>query len=375
MRRGLPLEVRLERNLAPRPWLGVAAPVASVALAFLLGGVFLAAAGYPPLAVYRELLSAGFTTWFGFTDTVAVATPLVLTGLAAAFAFRMNLYNVGAEGQLYVGAIASAWAGIALAPGLPRPLAIAAVLGAGAVGGALWIVVPAVTRALLGASEIITTLLLNYVALFLMRYLIFGSASYLRDPAATNFPQGRPIAAAAQLPLFGTTRVHLGLVVALVAVVLVWFTDRFTGFGFDMQVLGDAPGAARYAGIPVRRTVIVVLLVSGALAGLAGAGEVAGRAYALDPEGLTLSLGYTGIVVAALARSNPFGVVLVAVLLGGLQNAGISIQSTPGVHVPIAIGYLLQGAILLVALGGEVFRRNHLVLRRRRPAAAEAASA
>jgi simple sugar transport system permease protein len=139
-----------------------------------------------------------------------------------------------------------------------------------------------------------------------------------------------------------------------------------------MKVLGDSPSAARYAGIPIRRTVIVVLLTSGALGGLAGASEVAGRAYTLDPNGLALSLGYTGIVVAALARYNPFGVALVAVLMGGLQNAGISLQSAPGNHIPIAISYMLEGIILLFALGGEVFRRNRLVVRRTRPPAGDA---
>ena len=358
-------DVRLEPNPRVRWWYSVLVPVASVLVALAVGAVFLALTDRDPDVVYRELFEAGFTTWFGFTDSVSVAIPLVLTGLAAAFAFRMNLYNIGAEGQLYAGAIASAWAGLALAPDLPKPLALTVVLLAGAVGGAVWIVVPALTRAWLGTSEIITTLLFNYVALYLMRYLIFGSNSYWRDPTVTNFPQGKVIDEAAQLPSFGTTRVHWGLVVVLALVVLVWATHAFTRFGFDMKVLGDSESAARYAGIPIRRTIVVVLLASGAFAGLAGATEVSGRAYTLDPSGLALSLGYTGIVIAALARYNPFGVVLVALLLGGLHNASISLQSTAGNRVPLAISFMLEGVILLFALGGELFRRNRLVVRRR----------
>jgi simple sugar transport system permease protein len=342
----------------PRWWHAVVVPAMSVLAALAVAAVFLALTERSPLAVYRSLFEAGFTTWFGFTDSVAVAIPLLLTGLAAAFAFRVNLYNIGAEGQLYAGAIASAWAGLAVAPHLPRPAAIGAVLLAGAVGGAVWVAVPALTRALLGTSEILTTLLLNYVALYLMRYLIFGSASYWRDPAATNFPQGKMLDEAARLPAFGATRVHWGLVVALVLVLGVWALDACTSFGFDRRVLGDSPAAARYAGIPVRRTIVTVLLVSGALAGLAGASEVAGRAHALDPNGLAVSLGYTGIVVAALARYNPFAVAVVALLIGGLQNAGISLQSTPGEHVPMAVSHLLQGIILLFVLGGEMLRRR-----------------
>ena len=364
------VDIRLERNLHVRWWHSILVPVGSVLVALFVGGLFLVLTDREPDVVYRELFEAGFTTWFGFTDSVSVAIPLVLTGLAAAFAFRMNLYNIGAEGQLYAGAIASAWAGLALAPDLPKPLALAVVLLAGAIGGAVWIVIPALTRAWLGTSEIITTLLFNYVALYLMRYLIFGSNSYWRDPTVTNFPQGKVIDDAARLPAFGTTRVHWGLLVVLALVVVVWATHAFTRFGFDMKVLGDSPSAARYAGIPIRRTVVVVMLISGGFAGLAGATEVSGRAYTLDPSGLTLSLGYTGIVIAALARYNPFGVVLVALLLGGLHNASISLQSTAGNRVPLAISFMLEGIILLFALGGELFRRNRLVVRRRAAVAA-----
>lgn len=365
-------DVQLERNLRVRWWHSVLVPVASVLVALAVGAVFLALTGRDPDVVYRELFEAAFTTWFGFTDSVSVAIPLILTGLAAAFAFRMNLYNIGAEGQLYAGAIAAAWAGLAIAPDLPKPIALTAVLLAAALGGMAWIALPALARAALGTSEIITTLLFNYVALYLLRYLIFGSSSYWRDPTVTNFPQGKVIDEAARLPAFGTTRVHWGLVVVLVLAVLVWATHAFTRFGFDMKVLGDSPAAARYAGIPVRRTIIVVLLVSGAFAGVAGGMEVSGRAYALDPNGLALSLGYTGIVIAALARYNPFGVVLVSVLLGGLHNAAISLQSTSGNRVPLAVSFMLEGIILLFALGGELFRRNRLVVRRRRPEAVAA---
>src|SRR5215204_2161760 len=200
------------------------------------------------------MFKSAFTTWYGITDTLAVSIPLILTGLAAAVAFRMGLYNIGAEGQLYVGAILSSWAALAIAPGLPRPLAIVLVLGAGMLGGALWILVPAVARAWLGTSEIITTLLLNFVALYLMRYLIFGSASYWRDPASTNFPQGKPIPEEAYLPVFGLTRIHLGLAVALLAAALLWALLSRTRFGYDVRVVGDSESAAWYAGIPIART-------------------------------------------------------------------------------------------------------------------------
>ncbi len=377
----MPFEVRLERRLDVKRRTAFIVPIVSVLVALVFAGIFLALTDHPPIDVYKELFESGFATWYGFTDTLAAASPLVLTGLAAAFAFRMNLYNIGAEGQLYAGAIAASWAGLALAPDLSGPLAVSVVLFFGAIGGALWILIPALARAFFATSEIVTTLLFNYVALFLMQYLILGSSSYWRDPDSFSFPQGKPLPPVTHFPVWhfpndlfgiefpsGATRIHLGLAVGIGLAVLIWGLLSYTGFGYNMRVIGDSQDAARYAGIPIRRTVIIVLLVSGALAGLAGAGEVGGRAYALDPNGLVLNLGYTGIVVAALARYNPFGVVLVAILLGGLRTGAESLQSAPGnLRVPIAIAYMLEGAILLVALGGEVFRRNRLVIRRTTP--------
>lgn len=359
------LGVQLQRRLAPSLRNDILVPVLSVLAALAVGAVFLALEGYRPLEVYRELVEASFTTWFGITDSVAAASPLILTGLAAAVTFRMKLFNIGAEGQLYLGAIGASWAGLALASELPRPLAALVMLVAGAVAGALWILPAALFRAWFGTSEIITTLMLTFVALFLMRYLIFGASSFWRDPLATNFPQGRRILTEIRFDTFGTTRVHWGLVVGLLAVVAVWVLIRFTRVGFDMDVVGSSPAAARYAGIPLRRTIVTSLLLSGVLAGLAGAAEVGGRAFALDPNGLQLGLGFTGIVVAALGRYNPWGVLIVALMLGGLRNAGTALQSVSGDRVPEEVSQMLEGAILLFATGGEVFLRQKLVRRRR----------
>ena len=361
------LGVQLQRRLAPSLRNDILVPILSVLAALAAGAVFLALEGYEPLEVYRELVEASFTTWFGLTDSVAAASPLILTGLAAAVTFRMKLFNIGAEGQLYVGAIGASWAGLALAAELPRPLAAAVLLAVGALAGALWILPAAVFRAWFGTSEIITTLMLTFVALFLMRYLIFGASSFWRDPLATNFPQGRRILPEVRFDTFGTTRVHWGLVVGLLAVVAVWVLIRFTRVGFDMDVVGSSPAAARYAGIPLRRTIVTSLLLSGVLAGLAGASEVGGRAFALDPNGLQLGLGFTGIVVAALGRYNPWGVLIVALMLGGLRNAGTALQAVSGDRVPEEVSQMLEGTILLFATGGEVFLRQKLVRRRRPP--------
>jgi simple sugar transport system permease protein len=366
----MPFHIRLERRLERKWWYSVVTPVLSVLAALAAAGVFLWIEGFNPLTVYRELFEASFTTRFGITDSVTIAIPLILTGLAAAVVFRMNLFNIGAEGQLYFGAIFGSWAGLALADGLPWVLGTLVVLLAGAIGGAFWAAPAALFKAYFGVSEIITTLMLTFIALFFMRYLIFGSASFWRDPETTNFPQGKRVPSGARFPLWSDTRLHWGLVFVLLIVLLVWVMIRFTSLGYNMNVVGSSESSARYAGIPVKRTVIVALLISGGLAGLAGATEVAGRAYALDPNGLELGLGFTGIVVAALARYNPFGVVIVAVFIGGLRNAGIALQGLPGERVPVEVSLMLQGAILLFAIGGEVFSQNRLSITRTRKAAA-----
>ena len=360
----MPFHFRLERRLERKWWYGIATPVLSVIAALFAAGIFLWQEGFDPWTVYRELFEASFTTRFGITDSVTIAIPLILTGLAAAVVFRMNLFNIGAEGQLYFGAIFGSWAGLALADDLPWVLGTLLVLVAGAIGGALWAAPAALFKAYLGVSEIITTLMLTFIALFFMRYLIFGSASYWRDPETTNFPQGKRVPTGARFPLWSDTRLHWGLVAVLIVVLLVWVMIRFTSLGFNMNVVGSSQNSARYAGISVKRTVIVALLISGGLAGLAGATEVAGRAYALDPNGLELGLGFTGIVVAALARYNPFGVVIVAIFIGGLRNAGVALQGLPGERVPVEVSLMLQGAILLFAIGGEVFSQNRLSITR-----------
>ena len=356
----IPFRFRLERRLERHWWQTVLTPVLSILAAFAAGAIFLLIEGFDPITVYRELFKASFTTKFGITDSLTIAVPLILTGLAAAVVFRMNLFNIGAEGQLYLGAIFASWAGLALTDGLPSILAIGVVLIAGAIGGAFWAAPAAVFKAYFGTSEIITTLMLTFVALFLMRYLIFGSNSYWRDKESANFPQGAKIPDVARFELFSDTRLHWGLVVAIGVAVLVWVMIRFTSLGFDMNVVGSSDAAARYSGIPVRRTVIVALLISGALGGLAGATEVAGRAYALDPNGLELGLGFTGIVVAALARYNPFAIILVAFFLGGLRNAGVALQGIAGERVPVEVSLMLQGVILLFAIGGEIFTNHRL---------------
>lgn len=345
----------------------VIVPVVSVFFALVLGGVFLALTGHPPVRTYLDLLDNGYTSFYGITDTLGLATPLICTGLAAAFAFRMNLYSIGQEGQMYLGMIGGAWAGIAIADSLPQLVAVPFVLLAGAATGAAWIALPAFLRARLGTSEIVSTLLLNYVALNLLNYLIFGSTGFFRDPT-TSFPQGRLVADSARLsPIsFFTDKVTntypTFLIAVILAVVLFWLM-RVSNYGYETAVYADSPNTARYAGMNSAWLQSSVLLISGGLAGVGGAMYVVGPAGKVDPGLLQVGLGYAGIVVAALARYNFIAVIVAAVLFAGLRTGGNALQISND-PVPIAIAVVLQGAVLLFALGGELFRRNKIIITR-----------
>lgn len=339
----------------------------SLVVALGLGAAILAVTGADPLEAYRTMFDASLNGTAAIERTLTYATPLILTGLAAAVSFRMRTYNIGAEGQLFMGAIAASGVALALPADLPTPLILLAVIGAGAVAGAVWAGFAAIPKALLGTDEIITTLMLNFVALAFMNYLIFGSMSFWRDPDRP-VPQGKQIPDHAVLPAI-SGRLHIGFAIAVVLAVVLWLLLRNTTFGFRLRTIGDSHRAATYAGIGVPAATIAVMSISGALAGVAGAIEVSGVTDRLDPKALAIELGYTGIVIAAVARLHPLGVVPVAALLAAITTAGGSMQSI-GVQVEVVV--LLQGLIFLAVTAGEFFVTNRLELRR--PAAAPQAS-
>ena len=348
-------EVRIEKRLRPRRWLLVAVPLGSLVVAHLAIAVLLAATGHPPLTTFRDLFDAAYLADGALGDTFIAATPLAFTGLAAAVAFRMRLFNIGAEGQLYLGAIGAAGIGLLLA-GQSTPVLIAAMVVAGAALGAAWGAIPGLLRAFLRTNEIITSLMLNYVAALVLNYLIFDSYSYWRDTSTTGrlFPQGKVLPDAATWPLTtpGSVTIPLGFLLAVAAAVVLWVLYARTRFGFEAQVIGDSPRAARYAGMRTRRKIVAVLALSGAIAGIGGASQIGDFRHVLDARGLQqANYGYTGIVVAALARYNPFAVVVVAFLLGGLQNAGYTLQ---GAEFPSGLVGVMQGMILFAVLGGEL---------------------
>ena len=366
--------MRIQRRQTTPRWLLVAVPVLSLVAAFVAAAVVLLVAGKDPIATYQRIFDRAFFAPGALTSTLVTATPLLLAGLAAAAAFRMRLWNIGGEGQLYLGAIGASGAGIALQH-QPAPILIAGMIAGGLVAGAAWAIVPGLLRAYLNTNEIITTLMLNYVAGLLLLYLIFDSQSYWRDLStftARQFPQGKVLADAANWPSFDlqVAIVPFGIVLGILAAIALWLVYRSTVFGFQVRVLGDSRAAARYAGIKSRRVIVAMMALSGALAGLGGASEIGDFRHVLDPRGLQQAgLGYAGIVVAALARYNPLAVPVVAVLIGGLANAGYSLQ---GPDFPAGLVGVLQGTILFFALGGELLVRYRITFGSSRALAARA---
>ncbi len=351
------LRVSVEPRAKPALLVRLGVPVASVAAAGLLGAVVIAVSGSDPVDAYRTMLNSSLNGWRPLTRTLTLATPLILTGLAAAVAFRMKVWNIGAEGQLYMGAIAASGLAVALPSGTPKLLALMVILVAGCLAGALWAGLAALPRAYFDTNEVITTLMLNFVALYFMNYLIFGSVSFWRDRDAT-FPQGKLIGDMAELPII-SNRLHYGLVIAVAAALVLWWGLRGTTWGFELRTIGDSPAASRYAGMNVAVKILSVLALSGALAGLAGAIEVTGVLKTLAPRALATELGFTGIVVAAVARLSPLGVVPVAVLLGAVAASGTTLQ-TVGVEAEIV--FLLQGLIFLLVASGEFLLHNRLIV-------------
>ena len=351
-------QIVVERRGRPTLLARTLLPLGSVLGAVSIGGLFLLAAGHDPLEVYQAVLRSGFGSDLAWVRTLISATPLILTAIAVAVAFRMKIWNIGGEGQLLIGAIAASGVALALGESAPSFLAVLASLAAGIVAGALWASLAALPRAYLHADEVISTLMLNFVALYLMNYLIFGSVSFWRDAEALSFPRGRLIPAGAELPQIWM-RLSVGLPIAVAVALLFWWLLRSSKWGFEIRVIGDSPLTGRYAGMSVSRKIVSVLLVSGGIAGLAGAVLVTGSTHSLAPVSLAVELGYTGIVVAAVARLHPLAIIPVAVLVAGLSNAGSSLQV---LGVPSDIVVLLQGLILLLVAAAEFLRDNRIRL-------------
>lgn len=314
---------------------------------FVLGSLTFALYGESPIGPWGHMVTGAFGSWNAVAEWCVKATPLMLTGLAVAWAVQMQLWNIGAEGQLVAGGICAAGTALFLFPDAPGWFLAPAAALAGLLGGAMWALGPGLLRAYTGTSEILSTLLLNYVAILFMEHLYYGP---WRDPAGMGFPGTAMLPEAALLPRLGATRLHPGLLLALGLAGVSYFLLYCTRWGYRVRVTGLAPLAAAYAGFAPAGRTILVMCGAGALAGLAGAGEVLGLHGRLQ-DGLATGLGYEGIVAACLARQHPLAVPPAALLLAFLAVGGYQLQSDLG--LPSTIGIVLESLLLLAFLAGQ----------------------
>jgi len=322
--------------------------IIAILLAFVVGAITLWLTGYSPLEVYGAMLTGAFGDTFGIGQTLTQATPIIFTALAFLFAYKCGLFNIGAEGQLLIGAFTAALVGISFG-GLPFFIHIPLALAAGALGGAAWGFIPAVLKAQRGAHEVITTMMLSYVALYLTSYLV-------------NYPFKAPgwvaqtplIAPSAELPrILQPTQLSASIVLALLLVILTHYTLCRTTIGYEVRAIGLNPSAAESGGISIKKGMILALTISGAIAGLGGAGEILGvqRRFV---EGFSPGYGWDGLAVALVGGLNPFGILLASVLFGALRSGGITTNRV--MHVPLDIVSILQALVILFVAAPILFR-------------------
>jgi general nucleoside transport system permease protein len=336
----------------------VAAPFAAIAFTLVVTMLLVALAGAPIGETYALMFSGAFGSQFAWSETLTRATPLMLTGLAAAVAFRARLWNIGAEGQLYAGALAAvAVGGLHGGTGLdwPAPLLFAAMLAAAIAAGAVLLLVPTVLRTRFGVDEVVTTLLLNFIVLLFVSMMLDGP---MKDPTALGWPQSVALRDDLALDkLIPRTRVHTGLIYAIVLAALLAFVMRATTLGYEIRAVGANARAAAFTGVPVARTMAIVAIISGGLAGLAGAIEVAGRTGYVTLD-MSPGYGYSGIVIAMLAGLNPLGVVAAAIFVAGVLVGADSMSR--GVAVPTYIADVIVAVALISMLVATLFARYRL---------------
>jgi len=318
---------------------GILPELIAIVVAFLVGAILLFVTGYSPSDAYNAMIQGAFGDIFGIGQTLTQATPMIFTGLSFLFASKCGLFNIGAEGQLLVGGLTAAFVGISF-HGLPIIVHVPLALLAGAVAGGLWGLIPAVLKAKLGAHEVITTMMLSYVASYLTSYMV-------------NYPLKAPgwvaqtvmVEPSAQLPsILQPTQLSASIFVALVLVYLISYVLENSTLGYEIRAVGLNPSAAESGGISVKRNIVLALTISGAIAGIGGAGEVLG-VHRRFIDGFSPGYGWDGIAVALVGRQNPVGIVFAAILFGALRSGGMVMTRVTG--VPLDIVIMLQAFVIL----------------------------
>lgn len=363
-RRKLPFRIRLETRLeAPPKWYPALLSTLAIVFALLIGAAVIAMAGGDPWRSYIHIAKASFGSIGAISDTIVKATPILLTSLACSIAFRMKLWNIGAEGQFIMGAFGAS--AVVLTPILPADtprwifLTVMALAGMGF--GAAWGYIPGYLKAKFNVNEIISTLMLNYIAVSWVNFFIFGVWSERGFQMSPKFPKNAWLPRLADygktIPAFRGLTTHAGLLIGIAAAFILWLILYHSRWGYEINLIGDNPRAAKYAGINISRNIILVMVVSGALAGLGGMSEVAGMVHRLQTSPIAAGYGFTGIIVAWLAKLNPFAIILVSVLFGALLLAGREIQ-------PSGIPKMIQGIILVTLIASDFLLRYRIRIER-----------
>jgi len=352
------LEPRLDE---PPAWYPAAVSLGAIVVALILGGIIIAIVGGNPFLSYIHIARASFGDTGVLSDTVVKATPIILAALACSIAFRMKLWNIGAEGQFIMGAFGAS--AIVLAPVLPaetsRWLFIPVMALAGMAAGAIWGFIPGFLKAKFNVNEIISTLMMNYIAVAWVNFWIFAVWTEGGFQMSPKFPDAAWLPRLADygktIPFFRGLTTHAGLLLGILAAVVLWFIVYRSRWGYEIRLIGDNPQAAKYAGINIIRNTIWVMMLSGALAGLGGMSEVSGVVHRLQTSPIAAGYGFTGIIVAWLAKLNPLVIILVSILFGALILAGREIQ-------PSGIPKMIQGIILVCLIASDFLLRYRVQL-------------
>ena len=354
-----PYQIKIENRVENPPrWLSPVLSIAAVIAALLLGALVIWAGGGEAWRIYTHIAKNSFGSVGVLSDTMVKAIPLMLVGLACSIAFRMKLWNIGAEGQFFLGAFGASM--VVLLPILPADapkwqfIIVTALFGMAF--GALWGFIPGFLKARYNVNEIISTLMLNYVAIEWNNYFIYGVWSDMGFQMSPMFPRNSWLPRLSDLakinPFFGGLTTHMGLIFAIIAAVILWVILNKSRWGYEIRLIGDNPRAAEYAGISIKKNIIRVMMVSGALAGLAGMSEIMGVVHRLQGA-ISPGYGYTGIIIAWLAKLNPLAVILASILFGALILAGREVQ-------PSGIPTLIQGLIMVALIASDYFFRNRV---------------
>lgn len=350
------IEPRLDE---PPAWFPAAVSLGAILLALVLGGIVIAFAGGNPFASYAHIAKASFGDSGVLSDTIVKATPIILTALACSIAFRMKLWNIGAEGQFIMGAWGAS--AVVLAPIVPadasRWLFLPVMVIAGMAMGAVWGSIPGYLKAKFNVNEIISTLMMNYIAVFWVNFWVFAVWTEGGFQMSPKFPQAAWLPRLSEygksISAFRGLTTHAGLLLGIAAAIVLWFIVYRSRWGYEIRLIGDNPQAAKYAGINITRNTIWVMMLSGALAGLGGMSEVAGVVHRLQTAPIAAGYGFTGIIVAWLAKLNPLVIIVVSVLFGALILAGREIQ-------PSGVPKMIQGIILVCLIASDFLLRYRI---------------